>query len=136
MAGKQGSTMEATNVIRVPENLKEAAETTLAQAKQAVDQCLHQVTDLHEQVGCFTQAAQADARDLSQNVLAAAEANINATFDFAQQFVRAADAQEIVALKQKFLRQRLERINGQMPEIGGTVKRPADEIRAGARPQD
>ena len=34
---------------------------------------------------------------MNQNVLAAAEANINATFDFAQQLVRAKDPQEVVA---------------------------------------
>ena len=103
MAGKQGSTTGNTNAAGVPEQVRQAAETTLAQAKQAVDQYLQQATNLQEKVGSSVQAVQAGARDMSQNVLAAAEANIDATFDFAQQVVRAKDLQEIVALQQKFL---------------------------------
>jgi phasin len=135
MAGKQGSTTGNTNPIGVPENVRQAAETTLAQAKQAVDQYLHQATNLQEKVGSSVQAAQASAHNMNQNVWAAAEANINATFDFAQQLVRAKDPQEAVALQQKFLQQQLERMKGQMQEIGVTATRAATEMGAGARPR-
>ena len=135
MAGKQGSTTGNTNTIGVPENVRQAAETTLAQAKQAVDQYLHQATNLQEKVESSVQAAQASARSMNQNVWAAAEANINATFDFAQQLVRAKDPQEVVALQQKFLQQQLERMKGQMREIGGTATRTASEMGADARPR-
>ena len=74
MAGKQGSTTGTTSAIGVPENLRQAAETTLAQAKQAVDQYLQQATNLQEKVESSVQAAQAGARDMNRNVLAAAEA--------------------------------------------------------------
>ena len=135
MAGKQGSTTGNTNATGVPEHVRQAAETTLAQAKQAVDQYLHQATNLQEKVGSSVQAAQASARNMNQNVWAAAEANINATFDFAQQLVRAKDPQEVVALQQKFLQQQFERMKGQMQEIGGTATRTATEMGAGARPR-
>ena len=65
----------------VPENVRQAAETTLAQARQAIDQYLHQATNLREKVEASVQAAQAGARDINRNVLAAAEANMNATFE-------------------------------------------------------
>jgi phasin family protein len=81
------------------------------------------------------QAAQASAHNMNQNVWAAAEANINATFDFAQQLVRAKDPQEVVALQQKFLQQQFERMKGQMQEIGGTATRTATEMGAGTRPR-
>lgn len=135
MSGKQGSTTGNTNAIGVPENVRQAAETTLAQAKQAVDQYLHQATTLQEKVGSSVQAAQAGARNMNQNVWAAAEANINATFDFAQQLVRAKNPQEVVVLQQKFLQQQFERMKGQMQEIGGTATRTATEMGAGTRPR-
>ncbi|GEO17574.1 TIGR01841 family phasin [Microvirga aerophila] len=135
MAGKQGSTTGNTNATGVPEHVRQAAETTLAQAKQAVDQYLHQATNLQEKVGSSVQAAQASARNMNQNVWAAAEANINAAFDFAQQLVRAKDPQEVVALQQKFLQQQFERMKGQMQEIGGTATRTATEMGAGTRPR-
>ena len=111
----------------MPENVRQAAETAIAQARQAIDQCLHQATNLREKVEASVQAAQAGARDMNQNVLAAAEANMNATFDFAQQLVRATDPQEIATLQQNFLRQQLERMNDQMQEMGGAAKRAAAE---------
>jgi phasin len=135
MAGKQDSKAGNTNAIGVPENVRQAAETTIAQAKQAVDQYLHQATNLQEKVGSSVQAAQASASSMNQSVWAAAEANINATFDFAQQLVRAKDPQEAVALQQKFLQQQLERMKGQMQEIGVTATRAATEMGAGARPR-
>jgi phasin len=135
MAGKQDSKTGNTNTIGVPENVRQAAETTIAQAKQAVDQYLHQATNLQEKVGSSVQAAQASASSMNQSVWAAAEANINATFDFAQQLVRAKDPQEVVALQQKFLQQQLERMKGQMQEIGVTATRAATEMGAGARPR-
>jgi hypothetical protein len=70
MAGKQGSTTGNTNAAGVPEQVRQAAETTLAQAKQAVDQYLQQATNLQEKVESSVQAAQAGARDMNRNVLA------------------------------------------------------------------
>ena len=110
MAGKQGSTTGNTNATGVPEHVRQAAETSLAQAKQAVDQYLQQATNLQEKVESSVQAVQAGARDMNRNVLAAAEANINASFEFAQQLVRAKDPQEMAALQQTFLQQQIERV--------------------------
>jgi len=49
--------------------------------------------------------------------------------------VRAKDPQEVVTLQQKFLQQQLERMKGQMQEIGVTATRAATEMGAGARPR-
>jgi phasin len=133
MAGKQGSTTGNTNAAGVPEHVRQAAETTLAQAKQAVDQYLQQATNLREKVEASVQAAQAGARDMNQNVLAAAETNINATFEFAQQLVRAKDPQEMVALQQQFFQQQFERVKSQMQEAGGAAARTAADMGAGTR---
>jgi phasin family protein len=133
MAGKQSSTSTSITT-GVPEHLREAAETTLAQAKQAVDQYLHQMTSLREKVESSVQVAQSGARDMNQSVLAAAEASINAAFDFAQQLVRAKDPQEIIALQQRFLQQQFERMRSQAQEVGGAAVRTAADLGATTRP--
>ncbi len=133
MAGKQNSTTGNTKVIDVPEHVRQAAETRIAQAKQAIDQCLRQATNLQEKVDASAQSVQAGARTMNQTVLAAAEANINASFDFAQQLVRAKDPQEIVTLQQRFLQQQLERLKDQIEEVAGMARRTGDETSAGAR---
>jgi phasin len=135
MAGKQDSMTGKSNTIGVPENVRQAAETTLAQARQAMDQYLHQATNLREKVEASVEVAQAGARDVNRNVLAAAEANMNATFDFARQLVRATDPQEIATLQQNFLRQQLERMSAQMQEMGAAAKRAPTGMGAGKPPK-
>jgi hypothetical protein len=66
MATKQGGTTEKAGVSGMPENLRQAAETTIAQAKQAVDQYMRQATRLQETVDTSVQAAQAGTRDINQ----------------------------------------------------------------------
>ncbi|HKH68832.1 MAG TPA: phasin family protein [Reyranella sp.] len=122
MAGKQGSTTGSTSGIGVPEHVRQAAETSIAQAKQAVDQCLRQATNLQEKVGSSVQAAQASAHNMNQNVWAAAEANINATFDFAQQLVRAKDPQEALQLQAEYVRQQFAAMQTQMKEFGSAAQ--------------
>jgi phasin len=135
MAGKQSSTTGNTKAIGVPEHVRQAAGTSIAQAKQAVDQCLRQATNLKEKVETSAQSVQAGARAMNQTVLAAAEANINASFDFAEQLVRAKDPQEIVTLQQNFLQQQLARLQDQMEQMGSTARRTTEEASAGARPE-
>jgi phasin len=135
MAGKQNSTTGNTKAIDVPEHVRQAAETSIAQAKQAINQCLGQVTNLQEKVETSAQSVQAGARTMNQTVLAAAEANINASFDFAQQLVRPKDPQEIVTLQQKFLQQQLARLQDQMEQMGSTARRTTEETSAGAGPK-
>jgi phasin len=135
MASKQGSTTGNTKAIDVPEHVRQAAGTSIAQAKQAVDQCLRQATNLQEKVETSAQSVQAGARAMNQTVLAAAEANINASFDFAQQLVRAKDPQEIVTLQQRFLQQQLERFQDQIKQIGSTASRTVEETGAGEHPR-
>ena len=135
MAGKQSSTTGNTKAIGVPEHVRQAAETSIAQAKQAIDQCLSQVTNLQEKVETSAQSVHAGARTMNQTVLAATEANINASFDFAQQLVRAKDPQEMAALQQTFPQQQFERVKTQMQEVGGAAARTAADMGAGARPK-
>jgi phasin len=135
MASKQSSTTSGTGEAGVPDNLRQVAENTIGQAKQAVEQYMREAARIFGAAEASAEAAQAGAREMNQKMLSAAEANIHATFDFAQQLVRAKDPQELVALQQKFLQQQLERMNTQVQEIGGTAQRTATDVGAAARPK-
>jgi phasin family protein len=67
--------------------------------------------------------------------LAVAEANINATFEFAQRLVRAKDPQEMAVLQKKVLQQQFERVKTQMQEAGGAAARTAVDSGRTARPK-
>ena len=122
MAGKQDSTTGNAIGMGVPEHVRQAAETTLSQAKQAVDQYLHQMTNFQEKVEASAQAAQAGARDMNQNALAAAEANINAALRLCPATRSRQGSAGYCHLQQSFLQQQLERMNSQMRQVGGTAR--------------
>jgi phasin len=119
----------------VPPQVREMAEKSLGQAKQAVDQYMREATRLYGAMDSSMQAAQAGARDVSQKAVGFAEANISAAFDFAQQLVRTQNPQEFLSLQQKFLQQQIERMNSQMQEIGGVAKRTTEAATSAARPK-
>jgi hypothetical protein len=69
----------------VAQNMRQAAESTLSQAKQAMDRYMREATRMYGAM----EAAQAGARDINRKAIDFAETNVKATLDFAQQLVRA-----------------------------------------------
>jgi phasin len=135
MAGKQGTTTGNADDTGVPENVRQAAESTIAQARQAVDQYMREATRLYGAMESSVQVAQAGSRDVSRTAIGFAEENVSAALDFAQQLVRAETPQEIAALQQTFLKQQFERMKTQMQEIGDAGMRAVGEVSAAARPK-
>ena len=117
------------------QNVRQAAETTLSQAKQAVDQYMREATRLYGAVEASAEAAQSGAREINRKAIGFAETNVNAAFDFAQRLVRAKDPKEIVQLQQEFLKQQVEQMSGQMKELGEHATQTAQSARASARPR-
>ena len=115
------------------QNVRQAAETTLSQAKQAVDQYMREATRLYGAVEASAEAAQSGAREINRKAIGFAETNVNAAFDFAQRLVRAKDPKEIVQLQQEFLKRQVEQINSQMKELGEhateTTRSATDALR-------
>jgi phasin len=116
------------------QNVRQAAETTLSQAKQAVDQYMREATRLYGAAEASAEAAQSGAREINRKAIGFAETNVNAAFDFAQRLVRAKDPKEIVQLQQEFLKQQVEQMSGQMKELGEHASQTAQSAGAAARP--
>ena len=70
------------------QGVRQAAENTLSQARQAVDQYMREATRLHEAAEASADAAQSGTREINRKAIGFAETNVNAAFDFAQQLVR------------------------------------------------
>jgi len=101
--------------------MRSAAETTLAKAKEAVDQYMKEATRMFAAAETTAQATQAGARDMTQKAVSHAEANIAAAFDFAAQLIKAKDPQEFLKLQQAFAKQQAEKLGTQMRELGTAV---------------
>lgn len=105
----------------VSQDIRSAAESTLSQAKDAVDGVLKEASRSYDRVDSSVQAAQAGARGINQMIMANAEANLNAAFEFAQELVRANDPREIATLHQDFVKRQTEQLNAQMRDLSATA---------------
>ena len=110
----------------IPQDVRDMAENSVAQARRAVEQYLQVAHRTMEATDRSAQAMQAGARNMSSKAIEYAEANVRGAFDFAERLVRARDAQEVMSLQQEFLRQQVDQMNEQMRALGslgaGTVR--------------
>ena len=121
------------------QGVRNAAETTLAKAQEAVTQYMKETTRVFSAVDSTAQATQAGARDVTQKAVGYAETNIAAVFDFARQLLHAKDPQEFLKLQQGFVQKQAESLGAQIREMGstvaGTASRAASRATSEAAPK-
>ena len=121
------------------QGVRNAAETTLAKAQEAVTQYMKEATRVFSAVDSTAQATQAGARDVTQKAVGYAETNIAAVFDFARQLLHAKDPQEFLKLQQGFVQKQAESLGAQIREMGstvaGTASRAASRATSEATPK-
>jgi hypothetical protein len=121
------------------QGVRNAAETTLAKAQEAVTQYMKEATRVFSAVDSTAQATQAGARDMTQKAVGYAETNIAAVFDFARQLLHAKDPQEFLKLQQGFVQKQAESLGAQIREMGstvaGTASRAASRATSEAAPK-
>jgi phasin len=105
----------------VPEAVRDAAEKTLSQAREAVGKYMQEAARMQDQMISGAQKAQEGGKEMGQKVASYAQANINAAFDFAQALVRAKTPQEIAQIQQKFAQEQVSNLTSQMKELGGAA---------------
>ena len=107
---------------QVPESMREMAQTSVAQARRALEEFMAAAQRTASEMEERAEAVQAGARDISRKAVGYAEENVRTAFDFAERLVRAKNMQEIVSLQQEFLRTQAERFRSQLQELGETTK--------------
>lgn len=121
------------------QGMRNAAETTLEKAQEAVTRYMHEATKVFSAVDSTAQATQAGARDVTQKAVNYAENNIAAAFDFARQLLHAKDPQEFLKLQQSFVQKQAESLGTQIREMGsavaGTASRAASRATSDTAPR-
>lgn len=112
MAKENGAAFE------VPPPMREFAEQSVAQARQAFDSFIsaaqHAVNTAENQAA----NAQSGAKEVGELAMRYAERNINSSFDLAQKLVRASDPKEIIALHGEYVRGQITALTEQARELG------------------
>ena len=121
--------------------MNESAARTLAEApatyaKDAVEKSAMAADGAFDVVEQFHAKAGKGAKDLNIHFIAAARANANAAFDFAQQLTAITSPSEFFELSAAHARKQFEMLNEQIKELSALVQKAATEsarpLQAGA----
>lgn len=101
----------------VPAEMRDLAEKSVAQAKQAFDGFIaatqHAVGTAETQV----KSMQTGAKGAGELAMRFAERNVTASFEFAQKLLHARDAQEVTALQAEYVKSQLAVLTEQAKEL-------------------
>ena len=117
----------------IPEQMRDAAEKSVNQARKAFGQFLDAAQKAVAQAEGSAKSMGEGTADLSRQSLAYAEENVAASFDLAQRLVQARTVQEMAALQQEFLRRQVAAATEQMKQLGAMASRAVGEAAKKAK---
>jgi phasin len=109
----------------IPADMRHLAEQSVAQAKVAFDGFITAAQKAVNTIEGQAAVAQAGAKDVSHKVMGFAEQNVNSSFEFAQQMVRAKDVQEMVRLQTEFIKAQMTAMSDQAKVLGESATKAA-----------
>ncbi|BCP52448.1 phasin [Kaistia sp. 32K] len=117
----------------IPEQMRAFADKSVDQAKKAFDEFMGATAKAVEKSEASAKSVQSSARDVNRQALAFLEANVAASFDFAQQLVRARTVEEIAQIQQAFLKKQAEAAQTQTRDIAETIGKAATDVQQQAK---
>ena len=109
---------EGAMKFEVPAEMREFAEKSVEQAKQAFDGFIaaakHAVTTAETQAA----TARTGAKEVGEMAIGFTQRNVASSFDFAEKLVRAKDAQELAALHAEYVKSQIAALTEQAKELG------------------
>lgn len=102
----------------VPPQVREMAEKSVDQAKKAFDGFIQQAQKAVTAIEGQASAVHAGAKDFNSMAMSFAEANVAASFDYAQKLVKAKDVNEIVRLQTEYMQAQMKAFGEQAKELG------------------
>jgi len=102
----------------IPPQMREFAEKSVAQAKQAFDSFISAAQHAVSTVENQAVTAQSGVKEVSELAMRFAERNINSSFEFAQKLARAKDAKEVMALHSEYVSGQMAALTEQAKELG------------------
>jgi phasin len=109
----------------IPAEMRAFAEQSVEQARKAFDSFIAAAQAAAGTADKQAEGARAGAKGLSDLAMGFAERNIAASFDFAQQLVRAKDSGEVLALQADYVKSQMAALNEQAKKLGQEAARMA-----------
>lgn len=105
----------------IPGEMREFADRSVEQARKAFDGFVGAAHGAVAAMETSAETVQTGIRDVAGQTIAFAEANMAASFAFAQSLVRAADLAEVVRLQAEFVQSQMAALDAQARALGETV---------------
>ena len=121
--------MADKTTFEIPEQMRTFADKSVDQAKKAFDDFMNATAKAVEKSEASAKSMETGARDVNRRALAFLEANVAASFDFAQQLVRARTVEEIGKIQQAFLQQQTEAAQNQSRDMADAIGKAAAAIQ-------
>ena len=118
---------------KVPDEMRNMAERSVTQARQALESFLQAARRTTENMEQTSGQVQAGAKDAAQKTLSAVEQNLRTSLDYAQRLVRAKDLQEVGQIQSEFARTQTEAMQAQMKKYGSFMQSAMDTAKGVAQ---
>jgi phasin len=125
----RSKTMANKTTFEIPEQMRTFADQSVNQAKKAFDDFMSETAKAVEKTETQAKSIESSARDVNRQALAFLEANVAASFDFAQQLVRARTVEEIARIQQDFLQKQAEAAQSQTRGMAETIGKAAANVK-------
>lgn len=125
--------MADKTTFEIPEQMRAFADKSVDQAKKAFDDFMSATAQAVEKSETSAKSIQSGARDVNRQALAFLESNVAASFDFAQQLVRARTVEEIARIQQAFLQKQAEATQSQTRDLAETIGKAATDAQQQAK---
>ncbi len=101
----------------IPAEMRELAEKSVAQAKQAFDGFVAAAQNAVGTAENQAKSLQSGVKETGELAMTFAERNVAASFDFAQKVVKAKDAKEVTELHAEYIKSQLAALSEQAKEL-------------------
>jgi phasin len=105
----------------IPAEMRDLAEKSVAQAKQAFEGFIAAAQQAVARVEGQAAAAQAGASEMSKKAMMFAQQNVAASFAFAQKLAQARDVEELMRLQAEFIKAQMHALTEQAKELGASI---------------
>jgi phasin len=117
--------MDPLKPFEVPADMRKFAEQSVDQARKAFESFVSTAQKAISDMEGRAEAARSGALDVGSRAMSFAERNMAASFEFAQNLVRAKDAEEVLRIQTDYVKRQLQTLNEQAKELADAAAKLA-----------
>ncbi|MEO1200803.1 MAG: phasin family protein [Pseudomonadota bacterium] len=119
--------MVDTPKFEIPDNMREMASSSLAEARKALMSMLDNAAEATEKVEGSAMNLTEQARGMGREAMDFTQSSMAKTFDYAEKMLKAKDPSEIFALQQEYLTAQMEAMQGEAKKFADKMSSIASE---------